>query len=537
MLDKRFHSNWKLFRKICGAEMKILYLSILLLLFASSIKAENLNLSSLGGFDGEPYIAVNPTNSKNIIAGWMRARLDGKIWIAVKSSFDEGKTWSNIQFMPHDNDLNGSADVSIAFNRNGVAFLSYINFRQTTDTAGAVFVVSSIDGGKNWSAPVNVFDMKEKPDLPIDRPWIAVDNSGGANDGTIFLTSMSAYWYIGQHHIYLRTSSENGKTWSSIKQIDNEEFSVGLMTKASGVISVGADGTAYIAYHTYDTTASKLIRIYYATTNDLGNTFQRGVITNALYTRISNSGDFTKSHCIAADAYRIGNVALAWIDERYGDADVFLKKSTDYGKTWTLPLRVNDDSTKNGIEQDQVWMNYALNGNLAIAWRDRRLSGKGDTVNFNIFSTISTDGGDNFAPNKLMSTISSPYLNLPKGNSFIGVAMSNNSMHSTWADLRTGNIEIYNSNREIVTSVEETHKLSDGIELFPNPANSFIIIDLDKSLFIPDYYEIYELTGNLVKREKLLNFKVDISTLTEGTYFIKLFNKVEYTIKKFVVVR
>ncbi len=516
--------------------MKILYLSILFALFASTLKAENINLSNLGGFDGEPYIAVNPTNSKNIITGWMRGRLDGKVWIAVKSSFDEGNTWSNIQFMPHDTALNGSADVSIAFNRNGVAFLSYINFRQTPDTAGAVFVVSSIDGGKNWSEPINVFDMKDKPDLPIDRPWIAIDNSGGANDGTIYLTAMSAYWYIGQHHIYLKTSNDNGKTWSDIKQIDNEEYTVGLMTKSYPAISVGADGTAYIAYHTYDTTAAKVVRIYYATTNDLGNTFQRGVITNAFYLK-ANTGDFAKAYCIAADAERNGNVGFTWIDERYGDADVFLKKSTDYGKTWTLPLRVNDDSVKNGIEQDQVWMNYSLNGNLAIAWRDRRLSGKGDTVNFNIFSTISTDGGENFAPNKLMSTISSPYLNLPKGNSFIGVAMSDNSMHSTWADLRTGDIEIYYSNREIATTVEETHKLSDGINIYPNPANSFIIIDNDESMFIPNYYEIYELNGNLVKIERLENSQVDISTLIEGIYLIKLFNKEEYSIKKFVVVR
>jgi hypothetical protein len=516
--------------------MRILYLSILFILFASSMKAENINISSLAGYDGEPYIEVNPTNPKNIISGWMRGRIDGKVWIAVKSSFDEGKTWSNIQFMPHDTNLNGSADVSIAFNRKGVAFLSYINYRQTPDTAGAVFVVSSTDGGKNWSEPVNVFDMKNKPDLPIDRPWIAVDNSGGANDGTIYLAAMSAYWYIGQHHIYLKTSSDNGKTWSTIKQIDNDDYSVGLMTKSYAAISVGADGTLYTAYHSYDTTASKLVRIYYATTNDLGNTFQRGVITNAFYLK-ANTGDFAKAYCIAADAYRNGNVALTWIDDRNGDADVFLKKSTDFGKTWTLPLRVNDDSTKNGIEQDQVWMSYATNGNLAIAWRDRRLSGKGDTVSFSIFSTISTDGGYNFAPNKLMSTISSPYLNLPKGNSFIGVAISNNSMHSTWADLRTGDIEIYYSSRELATSVEETHVLYDGIELFPNPANSYLIIDFDKSLFIPNNYEIYELNGNSIKKEKLINFQMDISTLIEGTYLIKFSNNEEYSIKKFMVSR
>ncbi len=517
--------------------MRIVYLTFLLILFASSLKAENINLSNLAGFDGEPYIAVNPTNPKNIISGWMRARLDGKIWIAVKSSFDEGNTWSNIQFMPHDTAINGSADVSIAFNRNGIAFLSYINFRQSFDTAGAIFVVSSIDGGKNWSEPVKVFDLKDKPDLPIDRPWIAIDNSGGKNDGTVYLTAMSAYWFPGQHHIYLKTSNDNGKSWSDIKQIDNIEYSVGLMTKSSAVISIDADGTAYIAYHSYDTNASKLIRIYYASTNDLGNTFQRGIITNTFYSKISNSGDFTKSYCVIADNYRSGNVALAWIDERYGDADVFLKKSTDYGKTWTLPLRVNDDSLKNGIEQDEVWMNFSLNGNLAIAWRDRRLSGKGDTVNFSIFSTLSTDGGNNFAPNKLMSTTSSPYLKITKGNSFIGVAMSNDIMHANWADLRSGDIEIFYSNRQLATSAEETHKLSDGINVYPNPANTILNIDFNKNLLLPVSYEISDLDGNIIKKELIGNAQVDVSNLIYGTYFIKLISNEEYSIQKFIVVR
>ncbi|MCX6155313.1 MAG: exo-alpha-sialidase [Candidatus Kapabacteria bacterium] len=511
---------------------------ILLYFFTTlDLKSSDINLSNLTGFDGEPNIAVNPTNPKNIIAGWMRGRLDGKIWIAAKSSFDEGITWSNIQFMPHDTALNGSADVSIAFNRNGVAFLSYINFRTSPDTAGADFVVSSTDGGINWSAPVKVFDMKEKPDLPIDRPWIAVDNSGGKNDGTIYLTSMSAYWFSGQHHNYLKTSTDNGKSWSTIKQIDNTEYSVGLMTKSSAVISIGMDGSAFIAYHSYDPAVSKLVRILFARTSDLGSTFQRGVITNAFYSKISNSGDFTKSYCIAADPYRIGNVSLAWIDERNGDADVFLKKSTDYSITWTLPLRVNDDSLKNGIEQDEVWMNYSLNGNLGIAWRDRRLNGKGDTVNFSIFSTISSDGGDNFAPNKLLSTLSSPYVNISKGNSFIGVAISNTMLHVNWADLRTGDIEIYYSNRKVVTNVEEMHLLSDGVSIFPNPANTFLLVDINKNQLLPTCYEITDINGNLLFQDIMVNSKVDISSLNQGSYFIKLKMNSEYSIKKFIVIR
>ena len=58
----------------------------------------NINLSNLLGFDGEPSLAVNPTNPSNLIAGWMRLRQDGKVWIATKATFDGGQTWSAINF-------------------------------------------------------------------------------------------------------------------------------------------------------------------------------------------------------------------------------------------------------------------------------------------------------------------------------------------------------------------------------------------------------------------------------------------------------
>ena len=176
---------------------KSLFIILLLTLTALSSSAQtNYNLSNLAFFDGEPYIAVNPANQNNVIAGWMRMRADGKIWIATKSSFDQGQTWSSIQYMPHDTIINGSADVSIAFHSSGTAYLSWINFRTSPDTSGAIFVSKSLDGGLTWGTANNVIDGTDKPDLPFDRPWIAVDNSGGPNDGVIFVTSMSAYWYF-----------------------------------------------------------------------------------------------------------------------------------------------------------------------------------------------------------------------------------------------------------------------------------------------------------------------------------------------------
>jgi predicted heme/steroid binding protein len=316
----------------------------------------NLNLSNLLSFDGEPYIAVNPANQNNVVAGWMRVRADGKIWIATKASFDKGQTWSAISFMPHDTLVNGSADVSIAFHNSGIAYISWINFRQSPDTSGAVFVAKSTDGGLTWGTAHKVIGSQDLSDSPFDRPWVAVDNSGGVNDGTLYVTSMTAYWNGGQHHIYLRTSDDEGNTWSSIKQVDTTGFSTGQLTASYGGLGIGKDGKAYIAFLSYDLSVSPYVRYYSVTTNNKGVTFQRNLIGNAT---ISGGSDFTKAWSINANPTINGHAILSWVDKRNGDYDILVSQTLDGGTSWSAPKRVNDDAMNNGIEQDMVWASFS----------------------------------------------------------------------------------------------------------------------------------------------------------------------------------
>lgn len=508
----------------------------------------NLNLSNLQGFDGEPYIAVNPANQNNIIAGWMRGRLDGKIWIATKASFDKGKTWSSIKFMPHDTSINGSADVAIAFHKSGTAYLSWINFRTSPDTVGAVYIAKSIDGGLTWGIPSKVIEGTEKPDLPFDRPWIAVDNSGGIHDGDIFVTTMSVYWYIGKHHIYLKTSSDGGNTWSSIKQVDNTSYSVGSLTASYGAISIGKDGRAYIAFVSYDVTASPVVRYYCVSTSNAGLSFQRNVIGRA-YVR---GADFTKGWCIKANPAINNNAILTWVDNRNGDYDILLSKTMDGGSNWSTPIRVNDDPKNNGVVQDMVWADFSPSGSLGISWRDRRLSGTSDTVPFDFYSAISLDTANTFKPNYRNTSVSNPYFAVPQGNSFIGCALSDSTLFVNWGDIRNKpDWDIYTSNTELSSITTSSNRYfkdpETSIELFPNPANGKINI----SFSIPpitkgDEIVIYNSLGKILWKDAISNYQskkytqeIDISDFPNGMYFLylkstdsylknKTFIKIEY---------
>ncbi len=492
----------------------------------------NLNLSGATLFDGEPYIAVNPANQNNIIAGWMRLRPDGKIWIATRASFDQGQTWSAINFMPHDTVINGSADVSIAFHSSGIAYLSWINFRTDPDTVGAIFVSKSVDGGLTWETPNKVIDGTDKPDLPFDRPWIAVDNSGGTNDGTIYVTAMSAYFYIGQHHIYMRTSNDNGVTWSTIKQIDTVGYSVGSLTVSYGGISIGSDGRAYMSFISYDVSVSPYVKYYSVTTTDLGVTFNRNEIGNVF---LAPGADFTKGWSLKASPTIAGFAILTWVDNRYGDYDILLSKTMNGGINWSAPVKINDDAINNGVIQDLVWSDFSLSGNFGIAWRDRRLNGAGTMVPFDIFGAVSVDSANSFCPNFRITSVSSPQFTVTKGNSFLGCAMSDSSIYINWGDYRNSpywNIYFNKTNiSTLITSVNDIFPNAQSIiEIFPNPANHSIQV----SVSLPPQNSnsqiiIFNSLGQIVKiisvpsnQSGKYSQQIDISSFSTGIYYLFL---------------
>ena len=471
------------------------------------------NLSNLISFDGEPSMAVNPVNPDNIISGWMRLRLDGRMWIATRASFDGGTSWSTYNFLPHIDTAYNSADVSIAFNNSGIAYLSYIDV-DWSDTTATVFVTKSLDGGLTWESPVPVFLSSDTPDKPFDRPWIAVDNSGGSNDGTIYLTAMSLYYdMIYPHHIYLKSSTDGGNTWSNIKQVDDSLHSVGSLQISWGAVSVGGDGKIYIGYYSYDTSASPFVRAYVASTTDFGNSFQYNVVANIFVTATT---DYTNGYSIAASPSDTGNVIMTWIDDRYGDADVVYSLSTNGGINWTYPARLNDDTAGNGVIQDRIWSYFSSDGKYSAAWRDRRLNGTGALVPSDIYLIYSTDGGNSFSQNYRMSDTSATHAPLPCCNSFLGVTINNDYAYAIWGEDRNTDWDIY-VNKILVqtTNIQDIKNNNSDILIYPNPVTSKINIQ---------FY--------LKEKQQIKIQLFDISGKQQTTIFNKMYTSGEHTINE-----
>jgi hypothetical protein len=89
-----------------------------------------------------------------------------------------------------------------------------------------------------------------------------------------------------------------------------------------------------------------------------------------------------------------GRIFVNWIDERYGDTDVFLISSDDGGESWTRPIRVNADPVGNGRHQLFTWMAVdPVDGTVNVVFLDRADT-EGDIQAVTL--ARSTDGGMTF---------------------------------------------------------------------------------------------------------------------------------------------
>ena len=86
---------------------------------------------------------------------------------------------------------------------------------------------------------------------------------------------------------------------------------------------------------------------------------------------------------------------VTWSDYRNGDVDVFCSTSSDGGRTWNAPVRVNNDGVHNGADQFFQWLAVdPTDGAANVIFYDRR----GDPQNRRQIVVLarSTDGGVSF---------------------------------------------------------------------------------------------------------------------------------------------
>jgi hypothetical protein len=148
---------------------------------------------------------------------------------------------------------------------------------------------------------------------------------------------------------------------------------------------------------------------------------------------------------------RSSNLFVTWGDYTNGDIDIFSATSTDHGKHWSKPVRVNNDPLHNGRDQFFQWLAVdPVDGSEDIIFCDRRA----DPGNRSYYLTLarSTDGGQSFK-NYAWSTQPSDPKDVFMGD-YVGIAAYGGKVYGIWA--RTATPEEQPKEAEPVSAPKDT---------------------------------------------------------------------------------
>jgi hypothetical protein len=399
----------------------------------SPVPGQVITVTSEPGFNNEPSIAVSAANPSQIIAAYqMPAR--------VAFSQDSGATWKTASGTAP-TDYRVSGDVSVAYDKHGVAILCYIafdrlgtgNYWARGATRNGIFVRRSLDGGATWDAQAHaVIAQPTKPAIPFeDKPYIVADNTNSKYAGNLYVGWTE--FRIDETVILFSRSTDGGQTWSTPIEISTHH---GLPRDDNGAVegftgAVAADGTLYAAWADGDS-------IVLASSRDGGRTFgkSRAVLQTApLYFAMAGLDRANGFPEIAIDPRdgRHGRLYVTWSDYRDGDIGVYCAASDDGGKSWDKPVRVNSNLPHDGTDQFFQWLAVdSATGAVNVVFYDRR----NDANNQKTAVTLarSTDGGRTFTNYAWTRDAFIPRREDFLGD-YIGVAALNNKVYGVWAEI------------------------------------------------------------------------------------------------------
>jgi len=400
----------------------------------------------------EPTIAVNPTNSSNVVAanfdqGRQRLKIstDGgaSFPFIVSAALPAGQTFFQ-------------GDDSLAFDAQGRLFWSYLT---NGSPAGPNVVVQQVDSINISLVGLPHFVATSN----LDKAWIAAD----ANPLSPFANNLYAVWTdfnVGAAVRFAR-SNDQGVTWTTMA---GNMSGPGEGFTWPPEVAVGRNGDVYAAWHVNTGGTTGGVRMRRST--DGGVTFgselfpfpdgTAAVTTNGA-TGVANK--IAGMHMwlqgavqprILIDPVRPNTLYIICANDPDGvfnplndPSDIVLARSTDNGATWTR------STISQGVSGDSEIMPSAAisaSGAIAVSWYDNRRhltvadSLGGTHFLLDVFTTISIDGGLTFSvPVQLNSQSFDPELQAPDrfGNhtlrigEYNGLSIGGSFAHAVW----TGN--------------------------------------------------------------------------------------------------
>ena len=379
-----------------------------------------------GGFN-EPWIAASPDNPDFLIAvtqtgGWSFPSASSAQSLATRAnaafiSRDGGVSWERIT-LPGDE--TGAFDPMVVPGPDGRMWILYTyvgaNIGVLTPDRpqrifGTIKVWSTDDEGATWTGPAEL-----RSPVPPDHPRIAADWSDGPHRGRLYVVwnDVRDSFIRGDFQLFLHTLDDGGETVSEPKLLST--IPDGKLVATEPVVL--SDGTLLVTFYQYffPLTDARNAEMPFFTmrSDDGGETFTEPEVAFRIghhswpYAQSEMTSAFTLP-IVAWD--RSGgthgdNVYVVWDQVSGGTSDVWLRRSTDGGRRWSDPLRINDNDAPapGSLLDDRMIPVVEVNrdGVVGVAWYDRR---RDDTRRcWELFFASSSDGGETFGANVPVAT-------------------------------------------------------------------------------------------------------------------------------------
>jgi len=384
-----------------------------------NVNASGQNIK--GDAANEPSIAVNPLDADNMVITW-------KQFASVLSSMRE-TGWSYSKngsagwqlpnvLTPGTARTNGVVDVD----SHGNFYFQGLVYAADLLSAENIQVFKSTDGGVSWSAPVFAYGVV------ADKGWMTIDRSGGTSDGHVYVD-----WREGSDPNHFTRSINQAASFQPTNPLPGDP--------TFGTMKVGPNGEVYVVGRTEPGVMNDTF------TEDIQTPFQIDISLNAknpavqpgfsnqaldlggdavLYLTRENPNQYgpvgdaqvgvdTSTGALKGNIYVMAPVAPPGNND---PLDVNFIRSSDGGKTWSTPVRVNDDPPSPNAWHWFAMLGVAPNSRIDAVWYDTR-----NSQNYGIstlYYAYSWDGGSTWSKNVPVSLPFNTLIGYPSGAIKIG---------------------------------------------------------------------------------------------------------------------